>query len=365
MNRIYNFGAGPAILPESVLEEAAAGVLEINGSGMSVLEVSHRGKDYEAIHFGAQSTLLELLGLSADEYTVMFIQGGASMQFAMLPMNLLPTGSSADYVNAGEWGSKGLKEAQKVGRGTAFEVASSADKNFSYIPKNFAITPGANYLHITTNNTIEGTEWFDLPDAGDTPLVADMSSDFMALNRDHSRLSMLYAGAQKNAGPAGVGIVIAKKEFIAKSQKDVPAILSYPTYADKDSLFNTPPCFAIYVVGLVAKWAKASGGLAALEKQNREKAAVLYNAIDANSAVFKATVTTKEDRSLMNVTFRLQPEFEASEKDFLAGAQARNMDGLKGHRNVGGFRASIYNAFPPAGVDALAAYITEFAAKLA
>jgi len=363
MSRIYNFGAGPAILPEQVLIEAAAGVLEINGSGMSVLEVSHRGKDYEAIHFGAQADLLELLGLSSDEYSVLFVQGGASTQFALLPLNLLPVGATADYVNAGEWGSKALKEAQKVGRGKAIEIASSADKNFSYIPKDYKITPGASYLHITTNNTIEGTELFDLPETGDVPLVADSSSDFLALNRDHSKFSLIYAGAQKNAGPAGVAIVIAKKEFIAKSAKDIPTIFSYSTYADKDSLYNTPPTFAIYVVGLVAKWLKAKGGLAAIEKQNREKAAVLYNAIDSNDAVFKATVTSKEDRSLMNVTFRLQPAFEALEKEFLKGAQERNLDGLKGHRNVGGFRASIYNAFPPAGVDVLAEYINEFAKK--
>jgi phosphoserine aminotransferase len=363
MKRIYNFGAGPAILPEPVLEEAAAGVREINGSGMSVLEISHRGKDYEAIHFGAEADLLELLHLSADEYKVMFIQGGASMQFAMLPLNLLPVGATADYVNAGEWGSKALKEAQKVKRGTAVEIATSADLNFSYIPKDFTVAPGAAYLHVTTNNTIEGTELFDLPVTGDVPLVADMSSDFMALDRDHTKFSLLYAGAQKNAGPAGVGIVIAKKELLAKSAKDLPAILSYPTYSDKDSLFNTPPCFAIYVVGLVAKWLKSNGGLAAMEKQNRAKAAVLYSAIDKNSAVFKATVTAREDRSLMNVTFRLQPQYEALDKDFLKGAQERSLDGLKGHRNVGGFRASIYNAFPPAGVDLLAEYINEFATK--
>jgi phosphoserine aminotransferase len=363
MSRIFNFGAGPAILPEPVLAEAAAGVIEINGSGSSVLEVSHRGKDYEAIHFAAQNDLLELLGLSSEEYNVLFIQGGASAQFAFLPLNLLPVGTSADYVNAGEWGSKALKEAQKVGRGTAIEIASSADKNFSYIPKNYKVTPGAQYLHVTTNNTIEGTELFDLPETGGVALVADSSSDFLALSRDYSKFSMIYAGAQKNAGPAGVAIVIAKKEFIAKSAKDIPTIFSYKTYADKDSLYNTPPTFSIYVVGLVAKWLKEFGGLTAIEKQNRAKAAVLYNAIDTASEVFFATVTAKEDRSLMNVTFRLQPKYDALEKEFLLGAQERSLDGLKGHRNVGGFRASIYNAFPPAGVDLLAEYIHEFAKK--
>jgi phosphoserine aminotransferase len=363
MSRIYNFGAGPAILPEPVLEEAAAGVVEINGSGMSVLEISHRGKDYEAIHEPAQADLLDLLGLSGDEYKVMFIQGGASMQFAMLPMNLLPSGTTAYYVNAGVWGSKAIKEAQKVNRGKPVEIASSADKNFSYIPKNLNITPGAQYLHITTNNTIEGTELFDLPNAGDVPLVSDSSSDFLALNRDHGKFSMIYAGAQKNAGPAGVAIVVARRDFIAKSSKDVPAILSYGTYADKDSLYNTPPCFAIYVVGLVAKWLKAKGGLSAMEQENRLKAGKLYSAIDAVGEVFFATVSAQEDRSLMNVTFRLQPKYESLEKDFLKGAQEMHLDGLKGHRNVGGFRASIYNAFPAAGVDLLTDYITEFARK--
>jgi phosphoserine aminotransferase len=363
MSRIYNFGPGPAILPEPVLAEASAGVLEINGSGMSILEVSHRSKEYDAIHAAAQADLLELMGLSAEEYKIMFIQGGASAQFAFLPLNLLPVGTTADYVNAGEWGSKALKEAKKVNRGTAIEIASSADKNFSYIPKNYTITPGSQYLHITTNNTIEGTELFDLPETGDVPLVSDSSSDFLALNRDHSKFSMIYAGAQKNAGPSGVAIVVAKKEFIAKSAKDVPSIFSYHTYNDKDSLFNTPPTFAIYVVGLVAKWLKANGGLAAMEKQNKTKAAVLYSAIDAANEVFFGTVTAKEDRSIMNVTFRLQPKYEALEKEFLKGAQERNLDGLKGHRNVGGFRASIYNAFPPAGVDVLAEYIKEFAKK--
>lgn len=362
MGRIYNFGAGPAILPEPVLEEAAEGVREINGSGMSVIEVSHRGKDYEAIHFGAHDALLRLLGLSGDEYSLMFIQGGASMQFAMLPMNLLDTGRCADYVNAGEWGHKALSEAKKVGKGTVSEVASSADAKFSHIPKGYASTPRATYLHVTTNNTIEGTELFDLPKV-DAPIAADVSSDFLALDRDHSQFAFFYAGAQKNAGPAGVTIVVGRKSFLAQATGQVPAILNYATYYDKDSLYNTPPAFAIYVVGLVAKWVEAQGGLAAIEKKNREKAAVIYDALDQLPGFYHPAVTDKADRSLMNITFRLQPQYAELEKEFLAGAQSRGMDGLKGHRSVGGFRASIYNAFPLEGAKALAAYLREFAAS--
>jgi phosphoserine aminotransferase len=360
MARIYNFSAGPATLPESVLEEAAAGVLEIAGSGMSILEVSHRGKQYDAIHAETRDTLLRVLGLSADDYSLLFIQGGASLQFAMVPLNLLDEGGKAEYVNAGEWGSKAIKEAKKVGKGSVAEIASSADKNFSYIPKDYAISPDATYLHLTTNNTIEGTELFDLP-ATDVPIIADMSSDFMALNRDHSKFSLIYAGSQKNAGPAGVTIVAARKDLLAKSVTNLPSMLAYKTFVDSDSLYNTPPVFAIYVVGLVAKWVESQGGLAGIEKKNKEKAGLLYSAIDELSDVFYGTVTAKEDRSLMNVTFRLQPKYEALEKEFVSEATKRGLDGLKGHRSVGGFRASIYNAFPLAGVEALVAYMKEFA----
>jgi len=362
MHRIYNFSAGPAILPESVLEEASQGVIEIGGSGMSVLEVSHRGKHYDAIHQETRETLLRLFGLSGDDYSLMFIQGGASMQFAMVPFNFLDNGKTGDYVVAGEWGSKALKEAKKIGRGAANEAATSADKNFSYIPKALRQTAGASFLHVTTNNTIEGTELFDLPDTKETPLVADVSSDFLALDRDHSKFSLLYAGAQKNAGPAGVTIVAARKSFLAQANEGVPSMLAYKTYADSDSLYNTPPVFAIYVVGLVGKWVEAQGGLAAIEKKNRTKAALLYSAIDELSDVFFGTVTAPEDRSLMNVTFRLQPKYADLEKEFVSEAAKRGLDGLKGHRAVGGFRASIYNAFPLDGVEALVAYMREFAA---
>lgn len=359
MNRIFNFSAGPGILPLPVLEEASQGILEINNSGMSILEVSHRGKDYEAVHYDAMQRLLRILGLSADEYTVLFLGGGASTQFAMLPMNYLRQGQTADYVNTGEWGTKAIKEAKRFG--TINVAATSEDTKFSYIPKQLSLTPGAQYVHITTNNTIEGTEWSAIPETNGVPLVADVSSDIMARVLDYSKFDLIYAGAQKNAGPAGVTLVVARKSYLEKAQDDVPAILSYKTHAKADSLYNTPPVFAIYVVGLVLKWIEAQGGVSAVEANNRAKAALVYDALDAHANVYDPAVTDKADRSLMNVTFRLKNA--DLDKDFLAGAQTRQMDGLKGHRSVGGFRASIYNAFPKEGCQALADYLNEFAAK--
>ena len=357
MKRIYNFSAGPAILPLEVLEEASRGVLEINGSGMSILEVSHRGKDYEAIHFDARERLLRVLGLSPETYTALFLQGGASQQFAQVPMNFLKQGETADYVNTGEWGVKAIKEAKNFG---AINIAaSSEDAKFSYIPKTLNLTSGAKYVHITTNNTIEGTEWPTLPETNSVPLVADVSSDIMARNLDYSRFSMLYGGAQKNAGPAGVTLVIARKEFLAQASDDLPAFFSYKTHDKADSLYNTPPTFGVYVVGLALKWIEGQGGLTAIEARNREKAHIVYSALDSHPDVYEPTVTDKGDRSLMNVTFRLRDG--EKDKAFLSGAQARDMDGLKGHRNVGGFRASIYNAFPVEGCQALADYLHEFA----
>lgn len=358
MNRIYNFSAGPAILPVEVLEEAAQGVLEINGSGMSILEVSHRGKDYEGVHFDAKERLLRVLGLSADDYTALFLGGGASLQFAMLPMNFLQ-GGSADYVNTGEWAVKAIKEAKRFG--TVNVAASSEEAKFSAIPKTLNLTPDARYVHITTNNTIEGTEYAELPQTNGVPLVADASSDIFAKAWDYSRFDLMYAGAQKNAGPAGVTLVVARKEFLDKATDDTPVILNYKTHAKADSLYNTPPAFSIYVVGLVLKWIEGQGGLSALEANNRKKAAVVYDALDAAPEFYDPAVTDKADRSLMNLTFRLKNS--ELDKAFLAGAQERGMDGLKGHRNVGGFRASVYNAFPIEGCQALAAYLKEFAAQ--
>jgi phosphoserine aminotransferase len=357
--RIYNFSAGPAILPEPVLEEAAQAVREINESGMSLLEVSHRGKDYDAIHADAEARLLSVLGLSEDEYVPMFLQGGASLQFAMVPLNFLATGQSADYVISGDWGAKALKEAKSFG--DAREVASSKADKYAYIPKQFTPTPGARYIHITTNNTIEGSEYFDLPDTGETPLVADSSSDFLALTRDYSKFSLLYAGAQKNAGPAGVTMVVAKKSFLDTAREGIGAILAYKAHRESHSLYNTPPTFSIFVVGQVLKWVEAQGGLAGVEQRNRQKAQILYNALDELAPFYQPAVTAKEDRSLMNVTWRLA---DASlEKELLAEAKAAGMDGLPGHRSVGGFRASIYNAFPTAGVQALADLLRDFAQR--
>jgi phosphoserine aminotransferase len=358
MKRIHNFNAGPAILPVPVLEEASRGILEIGGSGMSILEVSHRGKDYEAIHFDARDRVLKLLGLSPDAYTVMFLGGGASLQFAMLPMNFLNKGT-ADYVHTGEWSSKAMKEAKKFG--TVNVAGSSEERKFAELPKKLSFTPGAKYVHLTTNNTIEGTQFQSLPDTGSAPLIADASSDFMGIARDHSKFSMIYAGAQKNAGPAGVTLVVMRKSFLETAGEDMPAILGYKTHAKADSLYNTPPAFGVYMVGLVAKWLEAQGGIKAMEKRNREKAAMIYSALDEFPGFYDPAVTDRHDRSIMNITWRVKnPEHE---KEFLSGAQERGMDGLKGHRAVGGFRASIYNAFPTEGCAALAEYIRKFARR--
>ncbi len=357
--RIYNFSAGPAILPESVLEEAAQGVREINGSGMSLLEVSHRGKDYEAIHADAEARLLRVLGLNPEEYATLFMQGGASQQFAMVPQNFLKPGLTADYIVSGDWGAKALSEAKHYG--DAREAATSKGEKYSEIPKSFTRTPGARYVHITTNNTIEGTEYADLPDTGDTPLVADTSSDFLALQRDYSKFSLLYGGAQKNVGPAGVVLAVAKKAFLATANTDIPKIYSYATFLENRSLYNTPPTFAVYVVGLVLKWIEAEGGLSAIEARNKRKAALLYDTLDALTPFYQPTVANKADRSLMNVTWRLRDE--ALEPELLAEAKKADMDGLKGHRSVGGFRASIYNAFPEKGVQALADLLRDFAGR--
>ena len=358
MKRIYNFSAGPAVLPVPVLEEASRGVLEIAGSGMSILEVSHRGKDYEAIHFEAKERLLRVLGLSSDEYTALFLGGGASLQFAMLPMNFLQSGQTADYVHTGEWSSKAMKEAKRFG--TVNVAGSSEAGKFSYIPTDLSLTPGAQYVHITTNNTIEGTEFPAIPETGATPLVADCSSDIFAKAIDYSRFHLLYAGGQKNAGPAGVTLVIARKSYLDQAHDDQPTILSYKTHAKADSLYNTPPAFGVYIVGLVLKWIEEQGGLTAVEARNREKAAVIYRTLDEYPSFYEPAVTKAADRSLMNITFRLKNA--DLEKAFLAGATEREMDGLKGHRSVGGFRASIYNAFPLEGCKALATYLHEFAA---
>jgi phosphoserine aminotransferase len=359
MKRIFNFSAGPAILPIPVLEEASQGIHEIGGSGMSVLEVSHRGTDYERIHYDARNRMLKLMGLDPSAYTVLFLGGGASLQFAMLPMNILSKDASADYVHTGEWSSRAMNEAKLFGKVNV--AGSSEDGRFAYIPKSLKLDPSAKYLHITTNNTIEGTEFSNIPDSGGMPLVADASSDILSRQLDFSKFSMVYAGAQKNLGPAGVTLVVARKSFLEQSREDIPMILGYKTHAKNDSLYNTPPVFGVYVVGLVLKWIEGQGGLKAVEERNRRKAGMIYSVIDENPDCFEAACRDREDRSLMSITFRLRDADR--EKEFLAGAQAKGMDGLKGHRSVGGFRASVYNAFPEEGCAALAQYLRDFSQK--
>jgi phosphoserine aminotransferase len=358
MKRIFNFSAGPAAHPVPVLEQASRDVLEINGSGMSILEVSHRGKDYDAIHADALANVLKVLGVSPEEWTVVFLGGGASQQFAMVPMNFLTPGQTADYVDSGEWANKAIKDAKRYG---AVHVAgTSAGTKYDRLPKGLTFSgPESRYVHLTTNNTIEGTQYFDLPDTAGVPLVADMSSDIFAVARDWSRFGLFYAGAQKNAGPAGVTMVVAQKSFLEAANKDLPPMLSYLVQAEKESLYNTPPVFPIHVLNLTLKWILENGGVSAMEARNREKAALVYAALDEFPDVYEVAVAEPADRSVMNVTWRLRdPSRDAA---FLAECARRDMDGLKGHRNVGGFRASIYNAFPREGCEALAQLLREFA----
>lgn len=355
MARAHNFSAGPAVLPVEVLQDTAQAVLDYNGLGMSIMEMSHRSKEYDAVFTETQKDGLAILGLSPEEYEVLFLGGGASLQFLMVPMNFLV--NKGEYVNTGAWSKKAIKEAKWVGNTSV--AASSEDKNFNYIPKNINFSKDADYVHITTNNTIFGTRWNVMPDTGEVPLLSDMSSDFMSRPLDYSKFSLIYAGAQKNIGPAGVTMVIIKKSFLAIAKENIPTMLAYKTHTDNGSMFNTPPCVNVYVVGRTFKWILNQGGLEAIEANNIKKAALLYDFIDANSDFYKGTVANKEDRSLMNVTWNLNtPELEAK---FIADAKAKyNMTNLKGHRSVGGIRASIYNACPMETVNALVKFMDEF-----
>lgn len=357
MNRAFNFSAGPAVLPLEVLEETRQAVYDFNGLGMSIMEMSHRSKEYDAVIKEAQADCLKLMNLSPDEYTVLFLGGGASMQFYMIPANFLK--NKADYVSTGVWAKKALKEAKMIG--TINVIASSEDTNFNYIPKNIAVTPDADYVHITTNNTIYGTEMKEnhIPNAGNVPMIADMSSDLFALDRDFSKYDLIYAGAQKNIGPAGVTLIVIKNTLLATAKTDLPTMIMYNTHAKEESMFNTPPCLPIYVVNRTFKWIERQGGLKAIEANNYKKADLLYNYMDASNGFYKPTVQNKEDRSLMNVTFNLSsPELEAK---FISEAKSRyNMTNLKGHRSVGGVRASIYNACPIEWVEALVKFMDEF-----
>jgi len=358
MTRVYNFSAGPATLPVPVLEQAQRELLSLPGVGMSVLEISHRSKPFEAIMRGTESAIRTLAGIPPN-YRVLFLQGGASLQFAMVPMNLLPSGATGDYLVTGVWASKAADEARKIG--TVHIAATTKAEQFSRIPRTEEIvaSPNAAYVHMTSNNTIYGTEWKELPAVGNIPLVSDTSSDMFSRPIDVSKHALIYAGAQKNLGPAGVTVVIIREDLLAKSPASLPAMLSYAVHAENGSLYNTPPVFAIYLVGLVVKWILDQGGLAAVATVNERKAAKLYAEIDRTG--FYRGTAQKESRSLMNVTFRLPGE--ELEKQFVKEAEAAGFDGLKGHRSVGGIRASIYNAFPEDGVAALTEFMREFERK--
>jgi len=355
--RAHNFFAGPAVLPLSVVEAARDAAYDFSGLGMSIMEISHRSKEFDAVIQDAQRDTLELMSLSADEYAVLFLGGGASMQFAMIPMNFLHT--KAEYVNTGEWATKAIKEAKLLG--DVAVVASSENDKFNNIPKNIQYSGTADYVHFTSNNTIYGTRFEQVPEVGDVPLVCDMSSDILSRALDFSKFSLIYAGAQKNLGPAGVTMVVVKKAWVEeKAKTSLPTMLKYKTHVSKESLFNTPPVFPIFVLGRTLKWIKELGGVAAVQEMNEKKAGLLYDVIDGHPGFYAGTVVAKEDRSLMNVTFRLPNE--ELESKFVDEAKKRKMFGLKGHRSVGGCRASMYNACPMESAQALADFMVEFAA---
>ena len=356
--RIFNFSAGPAVLPVPVLEEAQRDLVSMPGVGMSVMEMSHRSKAFEDILNTAIADMRALAGIPSN-YKVLLLQGGATLQFSMVPMNLLGAGATADYVDTGSWADKAIKEARKVG--TVNVTGSTKGDNYTRIPSQgeLTLTPGAAYVHITTNNTIEGTEWKTLPQVGDAPLVADASSDIFHGPIDVGRFGLIYAGAQKNLGPSGVTLVIVRDDLLGRSRDTLPTFLNYKIHAENNSLYNTPPTFGAYILGLTMKWLKSQGGLAGIKQVNERKAATLYAEIDRTG--FYRGTAQKDSRSLMNVTFRLRNE--ELEKAFEKEATAAGLDGLKGHRAVGGMRASIYNAFPEAGVNALVDFMREFERK--
>ena len=358
VKRIYNFSAGPAMLPVPVLEEAQRDLVALPGVGMSVLEISHRSKPFDDIFQRAEGEMRSLAFIPSN-YKVLFLQGGASLQFSMVPMNLLTAGSTADYILTGDWGKKALKEAKKVGATNV--AATTEDGNFKRIPKpsELKLTPGAAYAHYTSNNTIHGTEWHAIPDVGATPLVCDASSDIFSRPIDVSKFGLLYAGAQKNLGPSGVTVVIIREDLLARSADALPTMLNYKVQAENGSLYNTPPVFGIYILGLVLKWLNGIGGLSAIDAVNARKAKALYDELDRTS--FWQPHADTDSRSRMNVTFRLPNE--DLDKLFVKESTAAGFDGLKGHRSVGGMRASIYNAFPEQGIADLVQFMREFERK--
>ncbi len=353
-DRIFNFNAGPAALPLAVLQEAQNDFLNYRGEGLSVMEMSHRSKTFDGIIKGTEDLMKEVMGIP-DEYKVIFMQGGATLQFASIPLNLLADGKSADYINTGTWSTKAIAEAKKLGKNVNV-IASSEDKNFSYIPKKFNISPDAAYLHVTSNNTIAGTQFANFPETGNVPLICDMSSDINCRKIDVNQFDLIYAGAQKNMGPSGVTMVIIREELMEQSPANIPTMTSYKIIGGKDSLLNTPPTFSIYIIKLVLEWMQKSGGLAGIEKINNQKAALLYHAIDKSD--FYSGTVAEDSRSIMNVTFRLPNE--DLEKQFVAEALENKMIGLKGHRSVGGIRASIYNAVPLLAVENLVSFMEKF-----
>src|SRR3990172_6679515 len=356
--RIYNFSAGPAVLPVPVLEEARDEMLSLPGVGMSVMEISHRSKTFDEIIRRADAGVRELLNVPAN-YHVLFLQGGASLQFSMVPMNLLPSGGSADYIITGSWGKKALKEAKRSGNANV--AATMADGGFTRIPgqDELRLDPGAAYVHITTNETIEGVEWKQEPKAGVVPLVADASSDILSQPLTVEKYGLIYAGAQKNMGPSGVTLVIIRDDLLKQIPDGLPTMLDYRIHVENRSLYNTPNTWGIYIISLVCKWLQEKGGLTAMQKENQEKAALLYQMIDSSN--FYRGHADLDSRSIMNVTFRLPSE--ELEKKFASEATAQGLDGLKGHRSVGGIRASIYNAFPRDGVEALVSFMKDFERK--
>lgn len=354
--RIYNFSAGPAILPEEVLLDAQKDLFSYKGSGMSIMEMSHRGKIFDAVIKEADADLRKLLNID-DNYSILFLQGGATLQFSMVPLNLMPPVNKADYLVTGSWAEKAAKEAKRVG--TVNVAATTKSENYTRIPKQseLKLDPEAAYVHFTSNNTIYGTQWRNEPETGNVPLICDASSDFLHKKIDINKYGLIYAGAQKNIGPSGVVVVVIRKDLLARSQDSLHTYMNYKVHVDNDSMYNTPATFGIYIAGLVFKWLLNMGGLDEMYRRNVEKAKILYDAIDASSGYYKGT-TVAEDRSLMNVTYRL-PNEQLEEK-FIKEAGAKGFSGLKGHRSVGGIRASIYNAFPKKGVEDLVAFMEEF-----
>lgn len=356
--RIHNFSAGPAVLPVAVLEEARRDLLSLPGVGMSVMEISHRSKTFDEIFARADTGLRQLLGVP-DNYHVLFLQGGASLQFSMIPMNFLPQGGSADYIITGSWGKKALKEAKRSGATNV--AATTADGGFTRVPgaDELQLDPKAAYVHFTTNETIEGVEWKEAPAVGDVPLIADASSDILSHPIPVDKYALIYAGAQKNIGSSGVTLVIIRDDLLERIPDGMHTMLDYRTHVENKSLYNTPNTWGIYIISLVCKWLSEKGGLQAMHRENETKARMIYDAIDATD--FYRGHADPDSRSIMNVTFRLPGE--ELEKKFASEATAQGLDGLKGHRSVGGIRASIYNAFPLEGVEALVGFMKDFEKK--